>query len=107
MEREPHRRLSGIGPLDAVTPVRRDEHVIPRAQDARRRLVLEPEPGAPAEHGHPLVTFLVVPLARRRRVSGRDDPLEPERRRLHQRIEPFLGQRGGQAGEEVVHGHGS
>ena len=67
-------------------------------------VALEAEPGAPAEQQDPFVARLVVPAPDRRRVTGRDDPLEPERGRLEEDVDEFLAERGGHGREDVVDG---
>lgn len=67
-------------------------------------IALEPEPGAPAEQQDPFVARLVVPAPDRRRVTGRDDPLEPERGRLEEDVDQLLAERGGRGREDVFDG---
>jgi hypothetical protein len=81
-----------------------DQHVVARPERDGLGVALEAEPGAPAEQQDPFVARLVVPAPGRRRVTGRDDPLEPERGRLEEDVDELLARRGGPGREDVVDG---
>ena len=76
--REPYGRGCRVGPVDAMTPVRRDVEPVAATQHARIRLVGEPQLGGAGEHQHPFAFRLVVPEPRRARLAQGDDPFDPQ-----------------------------
>src|SRR3954452_20579270 len=64
---EPNRRVVRVGPLDTVSPMRRDLDPIPGAETARFGLVLEAQPRRAAQQQYPFGLVLVVPESGRAR----------------------------------------
>jgi hypothetical protein len=85
-----------------VTAVRCDQDVIPGLQDPWLGLVFEAQAGAASQHDHPLAGVLVVPLAGRGDVAGRDDALQPKVRGLEHHVDELIGERSRQGREEIL-----
>lgn len=66
--------------------MRGDAHVVAGLQIARR-LAFEAQRGGAAEQDHPFGLRLIEPLARRRRLAGRDDALDAQAGRAQERGE--------------------
>ena len=107
VQREPHRRVPCIRPVDAVTAMRRDQDLVARLQVAGIGLVLEAQRGGAGEQEYPLVALLVEPLSLGRRLSGRDDPLELQVAGLEDRREGLLSRSRarGEIGEKIPVDH--
>lgn len=73
---EPHRRRRTIGPLHAVPSAGRDVDIVAGAEAAFHRFVFKAKPGGTRQNHHPLGSILRQPIARRRRLSRGDDPLD-------------------------------
>ncbi len=65
MKCQPNCLCSRLCPLDAVAYMSRDEEMIAGPQDANTLLALKKQAGASGKEYGPLVSVLVVPLARR------------------------------------------
>jgi len=61
-----------------VTPVRFDQQGIAAAEGARELLILELEPGAALQEGHPFMLVLVVPMALWSGGAAGMDALNPQ-----------------------------
>src|SRR5229473_3335761 len=84
MDCEPHRGLLRSGPFDPVSRMRGNVEVIPRTEQPRLVLAREQNPCRALDDEDPLGPFLVVEMARRARLTGRDDALDPNIRRREQ-----------------------
>src|SRR4029079_15006381 len=86
MDCEPHRRRLALGPGDTMTAMRWKENKVSFAEFRILALAFEAQPSVALDHENPLVAVLIVPLACRCRLSGRDDPLDAQARTLTKRF---------------------
>ena len=83
--------------------MRREKHPVAGAKLARLRFTRDEEALGAGDEQHKLVVLLIVPLAFRRRLSGRDDPLDTKPFALAERLGEFRGKRpGGKAAPKAA-----
>src|SRR5690349_24921357 len=85
----PNRRLSWVGPLDTVSPMRRDLDPVAGAEKTRLGFVLEAQPPRAGQQQHPFDLLLVVPEARRARLDEGGTELDAQTRAGEQRLDYF------------------
>jgi RNA polymerase sigma-70 factor (ECF subfamily) len=99
---EPDGRSDVVGPLDAMTDVRAQQHVMARLKVPGVGFVLEAETRASPKHDDPLVGVLVQPLPGRCDVAGRDDALDAHAGGAEQDVDALGRQTGGEILEKVA-----
>jgi len=98
---EPDGIPPGIGPLDAMPLVGRQEKRIARFQNSQLIPSCDPQSSASSQQHDKLVDILIIPTIRRRDMLPRNDPLDLHVRRLKQGFKEFVGKRAGQRCEEI------
>jgi hypothetical protein len=102
MNRQPHGRVVRVRPFDAMSNMGRDRKIIAWSQNARRRIAFDEERRRTGQQYNPFDLFLIVPEARRTRMSGGDNSLDPRIRKFSEDCDRLLGERGLEIRKEVV-----
>lgn len=103
MNGKPDGILVGPGPIDPVSPMRRDEDVVTSLESAREWLVVETQGRFSLDQKDPFTLRLVVPESRRTGVAVRDDTFDLQAWSGQQwRALLFRSVRRWQVGEQIV-----